>query len=172
MGTMKEMSDKIRQSGLAYEQKLPGGIGDQYNIKDFDPAALAKGIAVEMEHTTDPKVAEEIAIDHLTEDASYYDKLEKMEGVDKEVLSQFAAKPISDAEKEGTEVQSLVFDKEKFDAKKASDWLTSHDFNDPGVDETEESLRYRQQDPGNFESDSFRTIEFAPDIKAVIGRLK
>lgn len=30
------------------------------------------GIAVEMEHTNDPRVAEEIALDHLSEDPRYY----------------------------------------------------------------------------------------------------
>jgi hypothetical protein len=32
-----------------------------------------------MEHTNDRAVAREIAVDHLTEDPKYYDKLEKIE---------------------------------------------------------------------------------------------
>ena len=36
---------------------------------------LKKGIAVEMEHTDDPKVAKKIALDHLAEDPKYYTKL-------------------------------------------------------------------------------------------------
>lgn len=40
---------------------------------------LAKGIKAELEHTSDKKVAREIALDHLLELPNYYDKLEKME---------------------------------------------------------------------------------------------
>jgi hypothetical protein len=40
---------------------------------------LRKGIKVEMEHTSHPKVAKEIALDHLGEDLFYYDNLNKAE---------------------------------------------------------------------------------------------
>lgn len=40
---------------------------------------LAKGVKVESEHTTDPKVAAEIARDHIKENPKYYDKLAKVE---------------------------------------------------------------------------------------------
>lgn len=40
---------------------------------------LAKGIKTEMEHTKDPKIAKEIALDHLGERLDYYEKLHKME---------------------------------------------------------------------------------------------
>ena len=38
---------------------------------------VAKGIKHELEHTTDRKVAREIALDHIKEDPLYYDKLDK-----------------------------------------------------------------------------------------------
>lgn len=63
----------------AREDKVPGGLGDKKKPSDFDPKQIAKGKKVEMEHTDDPSLAEEIAIDHLTEDPAYYDKLEKIE---------------------------------------------------------------------------------------------
>jgi len=63
----------------AREDKVPGGIGDKKKPSDFDPKQIAKGKKVEMEHTNDPALAEEIAVDHLTEDPAYYDKLEKIE---------------------------------------------------------------------------------------------
>jgi Zn-dependent peptidase ImmA (M78 family) len=40
---------------------------------------LKQGIAVEKEHTNDPKIAEKIALDHLREMPDYYTKLKKME---------------------------------------------------------------------------------------------
>jgi 8-oxo-dGTP pyrophosphatase MutT (NUDIX family) len=40
---------------------------------------LAKGIEIELEHTTDRSIAQEIAMDHLFEDALYYDNLAQVE---------------------------------------------------------------------------------------------
>ena len=40
---------------------------------------LSKGIKVEKEHTTDARVAKEIALDHLAEYPDYYDRLEAVE---------------------------------------------------------------------------------------------
>jgi len=40
---------------------------------------IEKGKKIELEHTNDEKMAEEIAMDHLTEIPDYYDRLNKME---------------------------------------------------------------------------------------------
>lgn len=61
------------------KDKIPGGLADSKSPKDFDPAALKKGVKVELEHTDSHQIATEIAMDHLTEDPKYYDKLEKVE---------------------------------------------------------------------------------------------
>ena len=58
---------------------LLGGLADDKEPEDFDPAQLAMGIRVEMEHTNDKAVAMEIAMDHLTEIPDYYTRLETME---------------------------------------------------------------------------------------------
>lgn len=57
------------------EDKIPGGEGDKLKPSDVDPEELAKGIKVELEHTTDKEIAKEIALDHLAEDPKYYSKL-------------------------------------------------------------------------------------------------
>lgn len=62
-----------------WKDALPGGLADKKTPKDFGPKALAKGIEVELEHTSDIDLATEIAMDHLTEDPKYYTKLAKME---------------------------------------------------------------------------------------------
>jgi len=62
-----------------YKDKLPGGLADNKKPTDFSKKALAKGMKVELEHTSDPSLAREIAMDHLTEDPQYYDKLESIE---------------------------------------------------------------------------------------------
>jgi hypothetical protein len=56
---------------------LGGGKGDLTRPDQVDPTQLSIGIQVEMEHTNDPKIAQEIALDHLTEDPEYYTKLIK-----------------------------------------------------------------------------------------------
>jgi hypothetical protein len=64
---------------LKESEKIKGGIGDKRPDNDFDAEQLKNGIKVEMEHTGDPKIAKEIAKDHLTEDPNYYKKLKKIE---------------------------------------------------------------------------------------------
>lgn len=59
--------------------QLPGGRADKKSPEDFDPAMLAAGTAHELEHTKDRQLAEEIAMDHLSEDPSYYIKLKAIE---------------------------------------------------------------------------------------------
>lgn len=60
-------------------QILIGGIGDETLEEEVDQDELASGIEIEMEHTSDPEIAKEIALDHLTEDAQYYTKLKTLE---------------------------------------------------------------------------------------------
>lgn len=86
------MLSKNYQSKLEiiFEEKIIGGLADNKTLEDICKKhgskcediqkQLDKGIEFEKkEHTSDPKIAEEIAKDHLWEDPIYYDKLEKME---------------------------------------------------------------------------------------------
>jgi hypothetical protein len=60
--------------------RMKGGLADKRKPSDFDQKQLRKGIRVEREHTGDnTNLATEIAMDHLTEDPRYYDKLERIE---------------------------------------------------------------------------------------------
>jgi hypothetical protein len=61
----------------AQPSELPNGESKGIPLASFDPLQLSRGTLVEMEHTTDPKIAQRIAADHLTEDPNYYDKLEE-----------------------------------------------------------------------------------------------
>lgn len=62
-----------------YRDRLKSGLADKKKPGDFDKKQLAAGTKVEKEHTKDPELAREIAMDHLTEDPNYYKKLKKME---------------------------------------------------------------------------------------------
>ena len=61
--------------------RLPNSVLARLGISPgmFDPHQLAIGTAVELEHTTDPRMAMEIAMIHLLEDRRYYAKLAVME---------------------------------------------------------------------------------------------
>lgn len=71
---------------------MQGGLADDKTPQDFDPQAVVKGLVVELEHVCkeahellkqNPDAihkAMEIAMDHLTEDPEYYNKLAVMEG--------------------------------------------------------------------------------------------
>lgn len=94
VGKTKKYNNKIRairkdDGTLVFEDVIPGGLAQGLNLTDIankhkvDIDELMKefqmGIKVEMEHTTDRKVAEEIALDHLVEDPNYYTKLATVE---------------------------------------------------------------------------------------------
>lgn len=76
---LDSLNKLIHRSDDLFEEKFHGGLADKKQESDFDPEALARGTAVEMEHTDDPEAAKEIAMDHLVEDPKYYDKLAKIE---------------------------------------------------------------------------------------------
>jgi hypothetical protein len=65
----REIAEHLRQYGL------PNGRSKGRRPSEFDPVQLRRGIQVELEHTSDPKIAERIAMDHLVEDPLYYVKL-------------------------------------------------------------------------------------------------
>lgn len=76
--------DEVNESN-----KLKGGKSDKLTPEDIAKkfkisiskvqAQIRKGIKVESEHTNDREKAREIATDHVSEFADYYDRLEKME---------------------------------------------------------------------------------------------
>jgi hypothetical protein len=81
---------------------VPGGLAKGLSLNDIAEkhsvsvdmmvAEFKKGIAVEMEHTTDRDFAKEITLDHLFEDPKYYDKLKKVEEyIDKKGVERVAA---------------------------------------------------------------------------------
>ena len=69
----------LQKLGFKGDDVVKGGLADKKKPSDFDKKSLKKGSKVEEEHTSDKKMAKEIASDHLTEDSKYYEKLDKME---------------------------------------------------------------------------------------------
>lgn len=67
--------------------RIPGGLADQKTPQDFDPLQIQEGIRVELEHTNDKSIAREIAMDHLSEDPDYYQKLKLIEGSMRQMIA-------------------------------------------------------------------------------------
>lgn len=69
---------------MPWKDQLPGGLADDKTPGDFDPEQVLKGLKVEYEHIDEKsekgrRLALEIALDHLTENPSYYDDLALIE---------------------------------------------------------------------------------------------
>lgn len=90
MGVGDELKDKLLKEGpQQYLQRkerekraaeiVRGGKADWMSDKRFSDKQLRMGITIEKEHTTNPRLAKEIAKDHLTEDKNYYTHLKEME---------------------------------------------------------------------------------------------
>jgi hypothetical protein len=88
---MCNINNKLEQKikTMNESNKLKGGKADKLTpvdiAKKFDvtlskiQTQIRKGIKVEMEHTNDREKAREIATDHVSEFADYYDRLKDME---------------------------------------------------------------------------------------------
>lgn len=87
--TEQTIKEKEVVKSLLKEDLLPGGLADNKTVEDLAAkhgvsseeiqAALDKGCEVEKEHTNDVNQAKEIAMDHLSEDPKYYEKLSTIE---------------------------------------------------------------------------------------------
>lgn len=90
------INKKLNPVGILNDDEIKGGLSDSLSIIDITNKhkstedsykdvlikildQLKMGIDVEMEHTDDPKIAYEIAMDHLFEMPDYYSKLSTIE---------------------------------------------------------------------------------------------
>ena len=79
---------------------------------------------------------------------------------------------------DGTTIQSVILWKERFPTmESALEWIEANGFSSDKVDETDESFRFRQRDPAEFdpngfgEGSAFRTIMLSKHVSAVVGCL-
>lgn len=81
-GLSKEAIGRIASFTVKHavvNDQLPGGYGDDVLPSEHCLRQVFKGIQVEMEHTDDPSMALEIALDHLAEFPDYYSRLSDLE---------------------------------------------------------------------------------------------
>lgn len=69
------MKKLVKENLSSKSNYLVGGKGDNLTSDDVDAYELEVGRQVEMEHTNNPKIAEQIALDHLAEHDDYYSRL-------------------------------------------------------------------------------------------------
>lgn len=69
----------------------------------------------------------------------------------------------------GTEVQTLIFDKDVFNKTKSVNWARKHKYSAKKVDDKANTFRIRQRHPFEFKSGSMRTIKLTEGVQAVIG---
>lgn len=81
----KEDFKKIITNIEDWDDKVKGGLAKDKTPDDFDLDSLAAGAEIQMEHTDDPEVAIDIAMDHLEEHPLYYDEENGLESFEDEL---------------------------------------------------------------------------------------
>jgi len=69
----------------------------------------------------------------------------------------------------GTQVQTLLFDRNRFTRESAIAWARRNGYVAHKVDTTANKYRIRQRSPSYFTRGSFRTISLSDRVEAVIG---
>lgn len=69
-----------------------------------------------------------------------------------------------------TDVQSLLFDRSRYNIPAAKGWAKRHGYKYGDVDATDDYVHLRQRQPEEFQKGTFRTIVFGHGINAVVGR--
>lgn len=71
---------ETKKKDLDVKTPSVGELAKKYDVDESEvETQLKAGIKVELEHSTDEKVAREIALDHLGEKLDYYKKLKEVE---------------------------------------------------------------------------------------------
>lgn len=114
--------------------------------------------------------------DSVFEIRSYTNKKEfgklEAEQNSKQSLNDSTKESLENAAQQGMVVQTLILAKADFSKEEAIAWVESHDFHAEKIDETEDSYRFRQREPSEFDQESFRTITLTKGVQAVVGKLK
>lgn len=87
---IKNLRNQLREfKELDKPELTVGQLAKKHKVSvDAIKQQLSKGIKVELEHTSNKKVAREIALDHLAELPDYYDRLESAEKLNEDELME------------------------------------------------------------------------------------
>jgi hypothetical protein len=70
---------------------------------------------------------------------------------------------------EHSEVQSVIFKKEKMNPRQCVDWLYEHNLKYNKIDEKEKYYRFRQTNPNKYTHYTTKEIDKKKGIKLIIG---
>lgn len=92
-GLPEEDEEEVEAPVEPEADAIPGGKAERSGPIKVEPSEVQLGVKHEMEHTSDPKVALEIALDHLAENPVYYSELEVKMGDEQEMEPEEGAPP-------------------------------------------------------------------------------
>ena len=153
--SLEPKGDEVEQLAQDKEQQgdvLRGGLGDDKSPLEFDPEQILLGIEVEKEHTNDPLVAIEIAMDHLSEDPEYYTRKDDPEASAQDGAARDAEeKEEAPEEKSDDEMADVLLGYEPKNVGEKFDYAAERNYEDK--DAYNKYLQYQQKD-FNMLSDS------------------
>ena len=137
-----------------WRDRLEGGKADNKSPEDFDSDDISIGTAVEREHTSNPDIATEIAMDHLAENPEYYDQLISSGIADEEDAIDLYNKLKRDSDKNKAKEDVIDFIKNSNNEEDDDDYYNDYEEDDLGsdkinYDENDEMIFDEEDEPKN-----------------------
>lgn len=136
-----------------WKDHLKGGNADNKTPDNFNPDDIVIGTKVEREHTNNPDIATEIAMDHLAQDDSYYDKLITSGIADEEDAINLydELKGINNREKSKKDIDTFMNSEDDYDEVDDDEDYEEDELGTDKVDydENEDELIFDKEDPKN-----------------------
>lgn len=136
-----------------WKDRLTGGKADDKRPEDFPEDDIEIGSKVEREHTSNPDIATEIAMDHLEEDPEYYDKLISSGIADEEDAVDLFDELKGKNAREKSKKDIMDFMEEDDYDEEFDDLEDLEDLEDEDTDELENNL----EDDEDFDEDELGT---------------
>lgn len=157
-------ADPSTEEGAAALQQIADDLGDVF------VSAVAENRGVDKKTVTEKFGRGATVVAGRALEAGMIDEIQSLDSILTSLNHKISAQA-QERRRDGSEVQTLIFDKKVFPTRSsATKWAREHDFRADKVDETADSWRLRQREPGEFVR--FRTIRMTDGVQAVIGPLK
>ena len=132
-----------------WKDRLEGGEADDKTPDYFEEDDLKIGTKVEREHSSNPDIATEIAMDHLSEDPEYYDKLIAAGIADEEEAIDLYDEIKNDNDKEKARKDIMGYIEEEDDDDVEYDGIEVDDLGTDRIDFEDDELIFDEEEPKN-----------------------
>lgn len=157
----------LRQAVAAWRAENPDADPAAVLEKQYAKCALKAGTFAEGEPRANPsQLAAAVSPDSCCPECSRFVELWLEFGLPGTLDRQELA---PDIRTNPTEIQSLMFARDRYTKRQARSWAAAEGFAAPATDSTANYHRIRQRPPGDFRRGTFRTIELRDGVKAVVG---